>query len=107
MATDQSTGGGGDEITLTFLGQGRYAGQADTLRCYTTDSDTDDLERRKVANLLKMGLVRYVARTPLTEHVTIGFSLPSEETKAEDRWNSWVFEVEANCWLNGQKAYRA
>src|SRR6478735_357049 len=35
LVTEQETGGGGNEYTVTLLGRGRYEGRADTLRSFT------------------------------------------------------------------------
>jgi hypothetical protein len=43
--------------------------------------------------MLKMGLMRYVARTPIFKEVDISHTGEVEEEVA-DRWNNWIFELE-------------
>ena len=106
LITTQGTGGGGDEITIEFIGQHEYENMVDTLKFFTKESDTEDMIRSAAVRTLKMGLMRYVAKTPLAEHVAIEYTQPSEPAAVVDKWNYWVFEIEANIWLNGEKSRR-
>jgi hypothetical protein len=68
--------------------------------------ETTDGRRQKEVATLKMGLMRYVARTPLAEYLDIRFTEPLSETVSTDRWNSWVFEPSIDAYLNGEKSYK-
>ncbi|MBN1154431.1 hypothetical protein JXB12_05860, partial [candidate division KSB1 bacterium] len=57
MITSQTTGSGGEEYTITFIGQLRFDAKNDTLLFTTRQDNTDDDVRRKMVNYLKMGLV--------------------------------------------------
>jgi len=71
LVSDQNAGSGGRQYTYTFHGQLEFAGMDDTL-CYTTSPDqTSTLVRQKRTDLLKMGLTRYVAKTPLFNEIEI------------------------------------
>ena len=108
LETAQSTGGGGFELTLTFMGQGRFAGMSDTLRCFTRPGDSDETVRRAFARLCRLGLVRFAARTPLAERLAISCE-PSETAagpRSADRWHNWVFTTSLNGWVSGQTSTR-
>jgi hypothetical protein len=54
-----------------------------------------------------MGLMRYVAKTPLSKYMNISFSEPLSETVSSDKWDSWVLRASFNGFLNGQKTYKS
>lgn len=103
LVTTQRTGGGGEEYTLSFIGQNKAAGLNDTLSFITKQSDTDDLKRQKLTKSLKIGLARYVARTPLSEYLNINYQVPLKVEEVIDKWDNWVFSTWINSNLNGEK----
>ena len=93
LVTQQNAGSGGEQFTFTFQGQGEFKGMNDTLT-YTTSPDHTRTEiREKRTNMLKMGLMRYVARTPLFNEIEISHNKELENEEVIDRWNYWVFEI--------------
>jgi len=93
LVTDQNTASGGEQFTFTFHGQGDFSGMDDTLT-YTTNPDQTGTEiRKKRTDMLKMGLMRYVAKTPLFNEIEIKHNEDLEEEEVIDRWNYWVFEI--------------
>ena len=53
-----------------------------------------------------MGLMRYVAKTPLADYMKISFTEPLSETVSSDKWDSWVFRSSIYGYLQGQKTYK-
>jgi len=106
LVTTQRTGAGGEEFTIEFIGQSRFENVRDTLKYVALESDTDDKIRSGMVRLIKIGLMRFAARTPMAEDISIGYSKPAQETTQIDKWNNWVFSLELNTWINGQKSYR-
>jgi hypothetical protein len=107
ITTYQRTGSGGMQYTYFLVGQHQFAGMRDTISFVTTPDETTEGRRQKEVNTLKMGLMRYVARTPLAKYMRISFSEPLSETVSSDKWNSWVFRSSLNGYLNGQKTYKS
>lgn len=105
LITTQSTGGGGEEYTLAFLGQNEFEGENDVIRYYTQKTDTADEIRKGLVRSLKMGLMRYVAKTPIAERVNITYQQAIGPTAAKDKWNFWVFSLSANGFFMGEKSY--
>jgi hypothetical protein len=103
LSTTQRTGSGGTEFTYFLVGQNENAGLRDTISFVTSPDETQDETRIKEARTLKMGLMRYVAKTPLSKYMVISFSEPLSETVSTDKWNSWVFKSSMNGFLDGQK----
>ena len=109
LETAQNTGGGGFELTLTFIGQGRFAGMGDTLRCFTRPGDSDEMVRRAFTQVCRLGLVRFAARTPLADGIAVSYAEPSAAAalQAADRWHNWVFTTSLNGWISGQSSTRS
>jgi len=107
ISTRQQTGSGGNEFTYFLVGQNENAGMRDTITFVTYPGETEDETRIKVVRTLKMGLMRYVAKTPLSKYMNISFSEPLSETVSSDKWNSWVFRASLNGFLDGQQSYKS
>lgn len=107
ITTNQRTGAGGYEYTYFITGQKSFAGMRDTLTFIANPDETEESRRQKEVNTLKMGLMRYVAKTPLAKYLRISFSEPMSETVSSDKWNSWVFRSSLNGYLNGRKTYNS
>jgi len=107
ISTVQNTGSLGQEHTFFLVGQNENEGMRDTISFVTSADETHDETRIKEVRTLKMGLMRYVAKTPLSEYLNISFSEPLSETVSSDEWNSWVFRTSFNGWLNGQQTYKS
>jgi hypothetical protein len=105
ISTTQSTGSGGREYSYFLVGQNANAGMNDTLTFVTSPDQTSDEIRAKEVATLKMGLMRYVAKTPLSKYIKISFSEPMSETVSTDKWNNWVYKASVNGYLNGERSY--
>jgi hypothetical protein len=105
ISTYERTGSGGWEYTYFLVGQKECAGMRDTISFVTSPDETDDETRIKSVRTLKMGLMRYVAKTPLSKYMNISFSEPLSETVTTDKWNSWVFKTSIYSFLQGEKTY--
>jgi len=107
ISTSQNTGSGGREFTYFLFGQNENEGMRDTISFVSSPDETQDERRIKEVRTLKMGLMRYVAKTPLADYMKISFTEPLSETVSSDKWDSWVFRTSLNGWLNGQQSYKA
>ena len=106
LVTRERTGSGGREYTLTFLGQKTFADMTDTLTFVTQMDDTDDQIRKKLVKSLKIGLMRYVAQTPIGDQISISYTQPEKAAEVRDKWNYWVFRTRLRSYLNGEKSYK-
>ena len=105
----QGTGGGGNAYTLYFIGLRAFAGSTDTLTFSTAASSTEDEERQMIVRYMKMGLMRFVARTPLADRIRITLAAApagraAAATPADDPWNLWVFRTSISGGGNGEKS---
>ena len=106
LETRESTGSGGRKYTYVFLGQEEFEGMNDTLEYSSRPDDSRDYVRIWRTQMLKMGLMRYVARTPLYSEVSIDHTENMVQQEVVDRWNNWVFEVEAEPNFDGEESYK-
>ena len=110
LITAENTGGGGWSFTLAFMGQNALAGQDQTLRYVSRGGDTEDEIRSGVARFVQLGLVRYLAGTPIATRLRVSIADPDTATAAappdpaSDPWNLWSFRVSASGRLNGEQA---
>jgi len=104
LITIQSTGSGGREYALRYLGQHEYAGQDDVLKHYSNRTDTEDEIRQGLVQTLKLGLMRYVAKTPISKRISISLMDQVKPTSVIDKWDFWVFSLSARGFINGQKS---
>lgn len=107
ISTYQKTGSGGSKRTYFLVGQLENAGMKDTISFVTSPDEKEDEIRVKEVRTLKMGLMRYVAKTPLSKYMKISFSEPLSETVSSDKWNSWVYRASFNGWFDGQQTYKS
>jgi len=104
--TSQVKETGDTEYTITFTGQADYEGDNDELSLLTAKDKPENETKEELADLIKMGLMRYVGKTPVSDRVSISFMDKVEPTDVEDKWNFWVFSLSADTFLNGEESYK-
>ncbi len=104
LETRQNAGSGGDQYTYTFQGQGAFKGMYDTLTFTSSPDQTSTIVREKRTKILKMGLMRYVARTPLIDEIEINHNADLEQEEVVDKWNNWVFELSTEPQYESEEA---
>ena len=108
LITDQTTGSGGTEFDLFFIGLNKFRQIDDTLKYISMAGQTEDETRNELVQLIKIGLMRYVAHTPYALQIQIaGGETDQDETAfnaGDDKWKSWVFNLNGNAELSGEKS---
>jgi hypothetical protein len=109
LLTTEGTGGGGTEYTIKFIGLGRFADVEQTLRHAAPTTATEDERRKAVSEVLKQGLVRYVAESPLASRLRISVAPADEkaaaqQTAANDPWNLWAFRTNVGGSFSGEQS---
>ncbi|HPC97903.1 MAG TPA: hypothetical protein P5257_05015 [Bacteroidales bacterium] len=102
LVTTQNSGSGGNMYTYTFTGQFRFRGMNDTLTFSSNPDMTSTQIREKRTELLKMGLMRYVAKTPLAGEIEIRHNQKLQSEEVVDKWNNWVFEIQTSPRFNAE-----
>ncbi len=99
LVSRRITGGGGGEYTINFIGMGDYAGIDDELVFFSNVEETRDETRNGRSGMIGMGLMRYVARTPLSANINISYENDESSEKElvsnveDDPWDSWMFRI--------------
>ncbi len=104
LVTNQNAGSGGTQYTITYQGQEKFNGMNDTLVYTSNPDETSTIVRERITNLMKMGLMRYVARTPLFSEIEIKHNAELEQEQVIDRWNNWVFELSTEPQFEAEEA---
>lgn len=105
LITSRKTESGAEEYTISFAGQNEFEGNNHTLNYSTEKTYTADEVKKGLANIIKMGLMRYVAKTPVSSRISIDFAEKVKPTSVVDKWNFWVFNLSADSFLSGEQSY--
>ena len=112
LATSQSTGGGGTEYVITFIGLRNFSQIVDTLRYVASVNDTPVDRRSGYTRMIKAGLVPFLSRTSVASRLNISVAAPpatgarAQTTPERDPWRAWVFTLSGNSFTNGEKSYQ-
>lgn len=107
IMTDQDTGAG-TRYVLDFLGASEFEGVDAQLTHDSPNSDTRDELLRSLTDVLKAGLVTYVARRGYADQLDIQVAEPDGEEAAaaptqDDPWNLWVFQIGGGVSADGEE----
>ena len=105
LITTQTTGSGGSEYTLNFMGQNDLKGTNDVQKYFSSTTDTSDDIRRGLVNVLKLGLMSYVGKTPISRRISVDYLPPDKAGPGRDRWDSWVFSLTGSGYFSGESTY--
>ena len=93
------------EYTLSFKGQKEFLGDDDVLKYQAKSTATPDEAKIGLVQILKLGLMRYVGKTPVSGRVSVDFLDKVKPTSVEDKWKFWVFSLSVDSLLSGEQAY--
>jgi hypothetical protein len=109
LSRTSETGGGGREVVLRFVGRSRFEGHDHDLRAITQASDTENVRREVILRTAIAGLIDYVAHDGIPPGVNLTVETTGQMAPAvrqTDRWNLWVFSVQAQGGLNLEETNR-
>ena len=96
IGTSNTTGGGGREVLLRFVGLGRFQGMDTELKALSQSGDTDDMRRQTIRRVLTVGLLGYLERAGQGGDVRIqvdpAVAGTGQTRTADDPWNAWTLE---------------
>ncbi len=102
LITRLGTASGGGEYTYTFLGHKRFESRTDTLVSFVPPNATDEMRRREIARVAKIGLAPFAMRLPGAERFSVRYDAPADAPAApalsalQDPWDFWVFRLRGN-----------
>jgi hypothetical protein len=93
---------------LRFVGAGRLTGFDLDLRAVTTASDAEETRRRAVRSTLAAGFLTYISKAGLPHRldIEIGEAEAGAPAPGSDRWNLWVYSLEASVDLQAEESSR-
>lgn len=103
LITHEHTGSGGRKYTCTFIGRQEFRSMGDTLTYVTNRDMSDDEIRKGMVRTLVMGLLRYIAKTPLAHAISVEVHT-QKSTPIQDKWYHWIFELDLFSRIEGQQS---
>lgn len=108
IVNEQSTGSGGKKYSLFFIGLDGFEFINDIQKYNSNSDDTESEIRAGLLRIMKLGLMRYLARTPLADKFEISFiNEKSESDSIVDKWKNWVFNINVNGYFNGEESHKS
>lgn len=110
LIAQQATGSGGTDYSIFFLGKKEFEGKNDTLHFIANTNNTEDETREGLIQILKMGLMPYIAKLPVPTKIEIRFSADTsvtEDKQKEDKWRGWVYSVSSYANMSITKYYKS
>lgn len=92
---DITNGSGGKTYKLEFTGSSSFSNITETLSFDSNPNMTEDEVRQKMVSVIKNGLIKFIIESDLADRIVyrIDGKTVNEETKTEDPWKNWIFEV--------------
>jgi hypothetical protein len=110
LSSEQQTGGGGRELVLRFVGQGRFQDVTTELRVISEVATPENERRAQVLRTVSIGLLGYAARESLPPGLDVAVRPPAAATPvaapSDDMWNLWVFSVSTGASLQAEETNR-
>ena len=71
-----------------------------------TSAQTDTYEERRIGlvRTIKMGLMKYLANTPLAKNISIKYTRKVDPVAMKDKWNNWVFFISGSADLEFEQS---
>ena len=109
LVTTERTGSGGIEYQINYLGQNGYEGIEDQVRYISSADDTGEVTRQGRTNMMALGLMQFVSKTPLANKIKITYNgnghKEADKEVVIDKWNSWVFDTDFSVDYDQQSTY--
>jgi hypothetical protein len=109
LVNTQNSSSGGIQSQVSFIGQKKFQAFSDTLTYFNDPTSTQDEQRKKLVQYLKLGLVHYISKTPVGKSLVISYTENIKDTTTNtvtDKWKGWVYQIGANGNLNGSQNYK-
>jgi hypothetical protein len=102
MLSTARQSGSGWELTFEFIGLREFEGDNVTHQYMASSTNTADESRAGIAQVIRVGVLHYLAKTPLINQIEIRQEVKNIEERflivdpGDDPWNFWVFRFGAN-----------
>jgi hypothetical protein len=110
LVTHQNSNTGGMQGRLNFIGLRSFQNTSDTLTFFNDPTSTEDEQRKKLVQYLKLGLVKYIAKSSIAGDLNITYSTKNtnrkDTSKTSDPWDYWVFQLSNFGSFSGSETYK-
>lgn len=109
MVNMQNSSSGGVQSQVNFIGLKKFQTVSDTLTYFNDPTSTEDDQRKKLVQYLKMGLVQYVSKTNVGASLQISYADNNTDTSSsitQDKWKNWVYQVSSSGGFSGSQNYK-
>jgi hypothetical protein len=104
---EKPTISGGKEFIITYSGCKELTGLSDELSYVPQPRETEENIKQALAKIMETALIKYAARTPVAENISIEYSHTEEQVAAvKDKWNYWLFSLNFYFGLSGEKSMK-
>lgn len=100
LMTRHGAGSAGTNYSISFIGRRAYKDMDNDLTYWAPSTNSSDDTRRGYTNMIKIGLVKYIATTNLVSRILVDYDYDQEAIilanavePEVDPWDSWVFEI--------------
>lgn len=97
LITIHHNGNSGENYEINLIGYKDFQGKNNLLSYWAPSTNSQDDTRKGLSEMIKFGLVPYVATTPIANQMEVSFKENHvfEKTTPADPWKSWILEVYA------------
>jgi hypothetical protein len=95
------------KLRLEFFGLREFQGETNSLSFIPDPGAKPEDAKAGVAGMIKIGLLRYAAKTPVAKDLSVRFLDQAKPTSVNDKWNFWVFSLSASSFLSGETQYKS
>ena len=108
LITAARTGSGGERFEIALLERPARPELVKPLRHTTEPSDSEEMIRSQLARTLTIGLLRYLADTPLVGQLDVEVTTRDDfqTGSVEDRWHGWVFSLRTTAAIEAEQSSR-
>ncbi len=100
LMTRHGAGSAGTNYAISFIGRRRFANMDHDLTYWAPSTNSSDDTRRGYTNMIKIGLVKYIATTRMVDKIIVDYDYDEIAIIRDngfepevDPWDSWVFEI--------------
>jgi len=100
--------GAGLEYSFDFIGLQEFEGDSTQLVWTSSNTNTQDERREGVAQMIRAGVIYFIAKTPLIHDIDIRQEVTRSSQRflavdpEDDPWNFWVFRLSLNGQIGGE-----
>lgn len=106
LFSEMSQAGGSGTSSIIFVGKNRFEALQDTLEFNVPPEASPDEKRNLQIQMLRMGLVPYLMKTPEAGRLFLFIDEDQQEQAVKkDPWNNWMFDIMGMGSFSNQKSY--